>query len=267
MDPIVTASLIGAGSSILGGAFGGGSSERYDWKGAMHQMDINKQLMYEQMRINREFDAGVIRRRVADAKMAGLHPLYAMGAQSGMGTTGASTNAGYTRSSSDNIGAGLESAGQKLASGVLQYNQMKQQKKYNNLINEKLKAEIDETRARTKNFVEKSNAASLATRTASNISGVGVRATPNISTFKTPVGKFRYDNTMTPVQEWEDQYGELISLPMGVGLFANDSWKNNIRPRIKVMPKEKRYHPKKSLNSFKSWMRFNRKWYDKGASW
>lgn len=65
-DPIVMGSLISAGASLLGGSI---SDSR------------NRRLAREQMAMQREFAQHGIRWRVEDAKAAGLHPLYALGAQ------------------------------------------------------------------------------------------------------------------------------------------------------------------------------------------
>lgn len=77
MDPIVTGSLISAGASILGGAFGGGGSGttagRYrDARFSAHQQRAYDQYNYQHY--------NSIRARAQDARLAGLHPLFALGA-------------------------------------------------------------------------------------------------------------------------------------------------------------------------------------------
>ncbi|UOF81632.1 minor capsid protein [Microviridae sp.] len=66
MDPFVTGSLISAGSSLLGGLFGGGSSA--------------KKQMRMQYDYQRKLNQTAVQDRVADATAAGVHPLYALGA-------------------------------------------------------------------------------------------------------------------------------------------------------------------------------------------
>lgn len=66
MDPITAGALISAGGSLLGGLFGSDSAR-----------DAARQ----NARAQKEFAQHGIRWRVADAKAAGLHPLYALGAQ------------------------------------------------------------------------------------------------------------------------------------------------------------------------------------------
>lgn len=65
MDPLVTGSLISAGANLLGGLFGSNSAEK---------------ATRAQLAAQKEFAQHGVRWRVEDAKAAGLHPLYALGA-------------------------------------------------------------------------------------------------------------------------------------------------------------------------------------------
>lgn len=73
MDPFVTGSLIMGGSSLLGGLLGE--------SGANDRSAASLAFAREQMAAQKEFAQQGIRWRVEDAKAAGIHPLYAMGAQ------------------------------------------------------------------------------------------------------------------------------------------------------------------------------------------
>lgn len=66
MDPIITGALISGGAQLLGGLFGSKKS------GQIADMNVALQ---------REMAQKGIQWRVADAQAAGVHPLYAMGAQ------------------------------------------------------------------------------------------------------------------------------------------------------------------------------------------
>lgn len=66
MDPILGGALIGGGSALLGGLFSNSAAKK--------AAQINA-------RAQREFAQHGVRWRVEDAKQAGLHPLYALGAQ------------------------------------------------------------------------------------------------------------------------------------------------------------------------------------------
>jgi len=65
MDPIIGGALIGAGANLLGGLFGRKSSQS--------QQDLN-------IKMQKEFAQQGVQWKVADAKKAGIHPLYALGA-------------------------------------------------------------------------------------------------------------------------------------------------------------------------------------------
>lgn len=87
-------SIISAGASILGGVLGNRSSER--------QADQNAELQ-------REFAQNGIQWKVEDAKKAGVHPLYALGAN---------TNSFAPIAVGDSFGSGLASAGQEIGRAI-----------------------------------------------------------------------------------------------------------------------------------------------------
>lgn len=72
MDPIIGGSLIGAGSSLVGGLMGRDANRDHNAQAAA-QAAAN-------MAMQREFAQNGIRWKVEDAKAAGIHPLYALGA-------------------------------------------------------------------------------------------------------------------------------------------------------------------------------------------
>lgn len=93
-------SLISAGGALLGGVLGSRTDSTA--KQSMRQLKYSTQTQNywnrqnlkfskaEQRRAKREFRINTrqaIQRRVADAKKAGLHPLYALGANAGAGTS------------------------------------------------------------------------------------------------------------------------------------------------------------------------------------
>ncbi len=91
----IAGSLIGAGSSLAGGFINATTS---------------KTIAREQMRLQKEFAQNGIQWRVADAKAAGLHPLYAIGA----------SGASYTPVSQDSsaMGNAVADAGAYLGKAV-----------------------------------------------------------------------------------------------------------------------------------------------------
>lgn len=92
--PVVAGALIGGGASLLGGAFSNSS---------------NAKAVKRQIRYQKEFAQYGIRWRAADARAAGLHPLFAMGAQI----------PGFQPVySQDSMGPALSEAGQNLGRAV-----------------------------------------------------------------------------------------------------------------------------------------------------
>lgn len=72
MNPLVAPALISAGGSLLGGLFG---SKQSDLPSQRAQAQFDQQMDHS------------VRRRVEDAKRAGLHPLFALGASPGASPT------------------------------------------------------------------------------------------------------------------------------------------------------------------------------------
>lgn len=68
--------IIGAGAALIGGAM----SDRSNRKAAETTNQVQEQLHRENIALQREFAQAGIRWKVEDAKAAGLHPLYALGA-------------------------------------------------------------------------------------------------------------------------------------------------------------------------------------------
>jgi hypothetical protein len=97
---------IAAGASLLGGALGRSSSSKAREAEGV-QRDLDRQLQ-------REFAQSGIRWKVNDAKLAGIHPLYALGAQT---HSFAPTSAGVSMTG-DPFADSLQSAGQDIGRAV-----------------------------------------------------------------------------------------------------------------------------------------------------
>lgn len=91
----ILSSLIGAGSSLLSGVLSSKSSSKAQKKNAQLQ---------------REFAQNAIQWKVADAEKAGVHPLYALGAQT------ISAQPSYVGDT--NLGAGIANAGQDIGRAI-----------------------------------------------------------------------------------------------------------------------------------------------------
>lgn len=125
--------LISAGSSLLGGFLG------------KKQADKDRDRAAQQVDIQREFAQKGIQWKVADAKAAGIHPLYALGAN----TPSFSPTIQATPSGSS-MAAGLSQAGQNIGRAV-SANQTHTQRMMK-LAEEKLQSEIELTKAHTTNI-------------------------------------------------------------------------------------------------------------------
>lgn len=98
--------LISAGTSLLGGLFGQSQ--------ARSQQRQQMQLAQQQMAMQREFAQQGVRWRVDDARQAGVHPLFALGAQ-----THSYSPVSVGGGSSDNsMGDAIASAGQNIGRAV-----------------------------------------------------------------------------------------------------------------------------------------------------
>lgn len=122
MDPIIGASIIGAGASLLGGAMGDRSADRTN----QASLDFSYHQLRRQVKENRLdrnmqrlFAERGLRMRVADARAAGVHPLVALGAQlnpsspvSGVGGSGPALDSG------SRMGDAVRAAGAMIAESV-----------------------------------------------------------------------------------------------------------------------------------------------------
>ena len=112
LDPLVTASLVSTGGSLLGGMLSGesgpGKTERLrSYKLAKDQFDYQKTLNKNQ-----------IQYKVADAKAAGLHPLYALGSSANFSPT-SYTPTGQNETGSA-LGRGIAEAGKNVGNLIAQ---------------------------------------------------------------------------------------------------------------------------------------------------
>lgn len=140
MDPLITAGLIGAGGSIAGGVIGN----------LINQNQVENEATRNQFNLTHG-----ISMRVADAKRAGLHPLYALGAP---------TFNSSPIMMEDRIGPSLINAGQNVSSAIAR-TMSTDEKVKNDLEVQLLNSQIKETDARAGMYISetaKNNQAGLA---------------------------------------------------------------------------------------------------------
>lgn len=97
--------LISAGSSLLGGFLNRKSTEENNNR-LIQQAELNRQMQYE-------FAQNGIRWKVDDAKAAGIHPLYALGA-----STQSYSPVSVGTAADSSFGSGLASAGQDISRAI-----------------------------------------------------------------------------------------------------------------------------------------------------
>lgn len=195
--PFPIAAAIGAGASLLGGLIGRKSTQ-----------DANKQ----NIALQKQFAQEGIQWKVEDARKAGIHPLYALGAQTAsfapnvVGDTSlptALTNMGQdisravdvTRTSGDRVDA-----------------------------YEKTVRALQLTRLGLENDL-------LASQIAKVNQAGGTPGMPNSMSTLGGVATLPVDPRNTPAQEWENQYGEAGDWVGGVGNMLNDVVRSQLSAR------------------------------------
>lgn len=180
MELAALGSLLGGVGQLAGGAaglFGGGGGQRQD------QSFFHNQFV-AQMDWNKELARNGIQMRVADAKAAGLHPLYALGAPTFNPSSISIGQAGDGGVSGPDAGAALSRMGQGVerAAGAFKskedraLNALQQsQLEVNTLNKEKIGAEIEFIRAQT---------ASTIARTSQAGTGPGVTTSQQFGTYE-----------------------------------------------------------------------------------
>lgn len=136
MDPFTASALIGAGSSLIGGYM--------QQRAARRAQDISREQAAANMQLQREFAQHGIRWKVDDAKGAGIHPLYALGAQ-----THSFAPVGINVPTGGGLGRGLAAAGQDISRAMQAKTTARERQEYNMLQNELLKAQIANVNADT----------------------------------------------------------------------------------------------------------------------
>ena len=110
MDPVITGSLITAGAGLAGGMLG-----RSDNLQALHQQLAMHKADQE---LQHAFATQGVRWRVADAQAAGVHPLFALGAQLPSGSPSGTGVVAMGESRSERLGRSLAEAGQHVGRAV-----------------------------------------------------------------------------------------------------------------------------------------------------
>lgn len=191
MDPVTIGALVSGASSIFNSITGRNE--------ARHQE-----------RLQREFAQNAISWKVADAKRAGIHPLYALGAPTmsyqPTSVGGAEAMPDMGQDISRALGAGMPKEGQQTAFDAAV--QQLTLKKFG-LENELLASQI----ARMKQEM------------------LSKPALPGVNL---PFGGGRVKETdASPAQKVQDRYGDIIENIYGFGVLADDAYNTWLKPTIK----------------------------------
>lgn len=211
MEPVTTAALIGAGTSLLSGFLGARSQSRAD-KAAL---DWQKQLANNQ-----------IFWRVQDAKRAGISPLAALGAPV--------MSSGWSPSGGNPMGDAIAAAGGELGRGLMQRDAIRHQKEMDmaalHRANVLTGSEVDRNIAEAEE--SRARAASIMTRTIQTLRGnqdgggaiAGeVMSSPNAGRkITSPSGSVRV-GPHTRAEDAEGEYGDVIGSVLGLMKFGYDS--------------------------------------------
>lgn len=212
---------IAAGAKIAGSLIGGRSARKAAKKqAAQAQYQFDQQMDYS------------IQRRVADAKKAGIHPLYALGASPGASPTMSMSG---QHDSGSGLGDGIASAGSAIATGL-------QNKQANDIAQAQLAEQAKNNQAQR--FRDRASgmrdlAAAFAATSAAKTSESKVnqqRTQPNVSdipepmkedkgwtgSITTPTGKFQQRGKRTPASEVAERYGGAAEEIFGLWYLTQD---------------------------------------------
>ena len=210
---------IGGIASALGGMFGGNKAAK-----AQYRM-FKKQLQFQ-----RDAATHGIQWKVKDARKAGIHPVYALGAPTFSPAPISADTSGYA------------SAGESLGRGVSQVAQAMAAKRQNKLQEDLLKAQIDKTQAEADAVASQAQAYKL-NMLRQHVTGVGKpRPTPEIVpgisiAAKRPwhvsdaLGDYiRVDTSRsdadTVASEYGDFWSEVYGFVKGVEDYYRTHWEN-----------------------------------------
>ena len=228
-NPLLAPALISAGGSLLGGLFGSKSAEK-------RQSESTK-LTREQMAMQRQqFDAQMdesIQRRVKDAKAAGLHPLFALGASPGASPT---ATIGGQSDSGNLLGEGIGRAARHVAQAFdpatrAQIANLESSTEANF-------AQAQLYRSQAKRAEVEANSSAVRTFAATEPAVFGGVPIAKRDAFKTPIGVAR-PGKYAPVEELEKWYGDIASV-MGALVAGEEMYRRS--PSVRFA------HPMRAIN-------------------
>lgn len=238
MDPVVTGSLIAGGASILGGLMGS-NSEKKAVKESKRQFEIQAN--------------EAIQRRVADARKAGVHPLFALGASANISPT-------ISAGASNSMGDAVSRAGAQIGDMLASRSGREHQKTLQTMQLAQGAADLRRTNAATAlDMAQTQLALSEAKRAQVNANasqdGIGVTEVPHTpKKLKTPLGTWQTGDAV-PTQAVEDEYGDVVGWTYGTGrviIDAGNQLRNKaIQGAARAINKTRNYKPRKYRGQYR----------------
>ena len=281
--PAVAAAGISAAGNVLGGLLGRKSSGK---DAMILQYGLNKQafmdqkahedfwntqqLQFAQQQFARQVqrDTHGIRERVVDAKAAGLHPLFALGANVSSGPsigfsspTGSAAGVGLATGSDSRTRSLLGSVGRDIGSIILAAEQARQQEKEN-----ERQATMDRARLRVLSAdasrseaeaalahsrVKREEQRSNQTRPPAESFGTGPDTGPQVRYEANPrgrtgerplhIGDQRWSvGKGSRVEDWEQEYGDVAASLYGLGKISWDAARNTYQALKRASARERK---------------------------
>lgn len=210
--------LISAGAGLLGGMMNNNAQKDVNTANIAATEKANA----ENIAMQKEFAQHGLRWKTEDAKRAGIHPLYAVGAPS---VSFAPSSVGSTSMHDPSMGNAISQGGADIGRAIAT-TQTVGERQYDNQIralqlergsleNELLRSQIRRQVVETGPAFPTSGDPSVimpSTVTAPRIAGHTISVDPG----------------MSDAQDFEDRYGELVSLPAGVGIAVSDLVKHMV---------------------------------------
>lgn len=214
--PAIIAAGIGAAGSLLGGFMSSSSQKRQNDRNIAAQDYANRHS---------------IQMRTADAKAAGIHPLYALGSP---------TMSTAMRVGDESMGTGVANASRQIGTGLEKMGQAKA----NNLDSQYKSALISNMDLKNVGQGIENEASLLQLNALKNKGQTDARNPDDLSMGALQISK---DKTWSDAQKVEDRYGDLASWLYGIGVIGADGLKTSKTQLKKTYPK-----------AYKAWMNLSK---------
>lgn len=211
--------LIGGVVSAIGGLLGANSAKKAQEKANAANIAAQEAANQKNYEAQKEFAQQGLRWKVEDAKAAGVHPLYALGAPS----QSFSASFGAPQIGADTSSANaMASAGQDIGRAIAATS-TPSERAYNQTVQtlalERAGLENELLRTQIRRQLVETGPAFPSSSTGPN--GLG-----GVTSVRVGGNSVKADPGWSDAQDFEDRYGELVSLPAGLGIAIADLVKN-----------------------------------------